>query len=189
MTGARAMARSFGRGAIAAALLVALSGAVESVSAQIYEWVDQAGDRHFGTPLDQVPEEVRDQARIVVRAGTSNPAAADTGASTPAEPNAAESLPDHTFQAGWDAGFRAGWEAGYRGAAEEQPVCPAEPGVVVLQSQPPVVVNVPPYDPSGAYYRSPYGGSLTTVPFDDGASFGLTSRNQIQQQRAIERGW
>jgi len=104
------------------------------------------------------------------------------------EPTTEKSERDDSFEAGWDAGFRAGWETGYRTAAEEQPVCPAEPGVVALQSLPPVVVNVPPYDPSGAYYRNPYGG-LLTVPFDGGASFGLTSRNQMQQMRTIERGW
>jgi hypothetical protein len=171
-------------------LVVALSGAFESISAEIYEWVDGAGDRHFDTSLEQVPEEARAQARIVVGAVT--PGTADgvssASTSTAAEPTPEKNQRDDSFESGWDAGFRAGWETGYRTAAEEQPVCPAEPGIVALESQPPVVVNVPPYDPSGAYYRNPYGG-LLTVPFDDGASRGLTSRNQIQGMRAIERGW
>ena len=99
-------------------------------------------------------------------------------------------LLDQSFDAGWDAGFGAGWEAGYRAAADEAPECPAEPQVVALESRPPVVISVPVpfYDPSGAYYRSPYNG-LLTVPFDDGASRGLTGRGQIMQRRALERGW
>jgi hypothetical protein len=188
MTRARAIERRLRRFGIAVTLLVALPGAFEPVSAQIYEWVDAAGDRHFETSLEQVPEEERAQARIVVGAGTPRTADGASAAITPAQPNTDERARDDSFESGWDAGFRAGWETGYRTAAEEQPVCPAEPAAVVLESRPPVVVNVPRYDPSGAYYRSPYGG-LLTVPFDDGASRGLTTRNQIQERRAIERGW
>jgi hypothetical protein len=175
---------------IVVTLLVALSGGFEPIRAQIYEWTDDAGDRHFDTSLEQVPEERRPQARIVIPAETPGIADAesDASASTAAEPNTAESEADDSFDAGWDAGFGAGWEAGYRAAVEEQPVSPAEPPTVVFESRPPVILNVPPYDPSGAYYRSPYGGSLT-VPFDDGASRGLTSRNLIQERRAFERGW
>lgn len=190
MTRARAIARRWRRFGIAVTLLVTLPGAFEPISAQIYEWVDDAGDRHFDTSLEQAPEELRAQARIVVPAATPSTvdAASDASASNAAEPNTDESEPDDSFESGWDAGYGAGWEAGYRAAAEEQPVCPAQPEMIVLESRPPVVVNVPLYDPSGAYYRSPYGG-LLTVPFDDGASRGLTSRNQIQGRRAMERGW
>jgi hypothetical protein len=92
------------------------------------------------------------------------------------------------YQSGWDAGFQAGWDAGNRAAAQEQPVCTSEPQVVVLESQQPVVVSMPSYDPSGVYYRSPYDG-LLTQPFDNGVTFGLTTRGQIQQMRAMERGW
>lgn len=198
MTRARVIARRLRWFGIAVILLVALPGAFEPISAQIYEWVDDAGDRHFDTSLEQVPEDRRAQARIVVRAATpgSADAAPDASASTAAGPNAepTEPNPDESqrvdpYESGWNAGFGAGWQAGYRAAAEEQPVCTAEPPVVVLESRPPVVFNnVPLYDPSGAYYRSPYDGTLT-APFDDGASRGLTSRNLIQQRRALERGW
>jgi hypothetical protein len=188
MTRAQAIARQVRRFGIAGILLVALSGAFDPISAQIYEWVDAAGDRHFATSLEQVPEEVRAQARTVVAAGTPSTADGASAAMTAGKPNPDQSERDDSFESGWDAGFRAGYDAGYRTAAEEQPVCPAEPEAVVLESRPPVVVNVPLYDPSGAYYRSPYDSSLT-VPFDDGASRGLTSRNLIQERRAIERGW
>lgn len=187
---ARVMARRLRWLGIAWTLVVALPGAFEPSRAQIYEWEDDARVRHFDTSLEQVPEEARAQARLVVPAGSASIAdgASDTSAATAAEPNTDASESDDSYESGWDAGFSAGWEAGYRTGADEQPMCPTEPEVVVLESQPPTVVNVPTYDPSGAYYRSPYGG-LLTVPFDDGASFGLTSRSQIQQRRAIERGW
>jgi hypothetical protein len=189
-TAPRAIARTVRLLAIAA-LLVAVADRSQRVSAQVYEWVDEAGDRHFDTSLDEVPEALRDQARVVVREEPPAPAdeAPPEDASPPAQPNEENPL-DQSFDAGWDAGFGAGWEAGYRAAADEAPECAAEPQVVALESRPPVVISVPVpfYDPSGAYYRSPYNG-LLTVPFDDGASRGLTGRSQIMQQRALERGW
>ena len=52
MTRARAIARRLQRLGTAVALLIALPGAFEQISAQIYEWVDDAGGRHFDTSLD-----------------------------------------------------------------------------------------------------------------------------------------
>ena len=122
---------------------------------------------------------------MVVNAAPRAEAPSDVITSTTPQPNANDGERDTLFASGWDAGFGAGWQAGYRAAAEEQPECQAQPQVVVLQSQPPVV-NVPGYDPSGAYYRPP---NTLAAPFDDGASIGVTSRSAIMQQRAMERGW
>jgi hypothetical protein len=185
-----ALARRLGRFGTAVIVLFALPGGFDRAHAQIYQWQDDAGD-HFNTSLDQVPEEHRAEARIVVpsSAASSMGEVAQENPTTSSQPNTAQTTPDNGFAAGWEEGFRAGWESGYRVAAEEQPECPAEPGLVVLQNPPvlqspaPVVVNVP----GGAYYRPP--GGLVTVPFDDGATFGLTTRARIQQQRALERGW
>lgn len=190
MTREQAMAQRMRRSAMAVTLMVVLACPFAPTSAQIYEWVDDAGDRHFENSLEQVPEAQRAQARVVLPAATPGAAdaTADISASNAAQPAADESQRDNSFESGWDVGYSAGWEAGYRAAADEAPVCTAEPPAVVLESRPPVVVSVPLYDPSGAYYRPPYG-STVTLPFDDGASRGLTTRNQIQQQRAIERGW
>jgi len=170
---------------IAVAVLVAASGAFETIGAQVYEWTDNNGDRHFATSPEQLPDEARDKARVVVNAAPRAEAPSDVITSTTPQPNANDGERDTLFASGWDAGFGAGWQAGYRAAAEEQPECQAQPQVVVLQSQPPIV-NVPLNDPSGAYYRPP---NTLSVPFDDGQSMGLTSRGLMMQQRAIERGW
>jgi len=185
----RVIAQRLGRVGIATILLVAFAGEYRPVRAEIYEWTDDSGARHFDTSLQRVPEERRDEARVVVGAVTPGSVAAPADAGAPNPPsNADQNAHDDAFASGWDAGFRAGWESGYRASAENQPECAAQPGVVVMESRPPVVVNVPSYDPSGLYYRPPYNG-VVTMPFDDGGSFGLTSRNQIQAQRALERGW
>ena len=187
MTNLRAIGRGLRRLAIALTLLIVLPGGFARISGEIYEWNDEAGDRHFSTSLDQVPEGYRSQARVLVRVSSSSNT--DTAGGSAPTPGADESAHADLYQSGWDAGFQAGWDAGYRASAAEQPVCTAEPQVVVLQSQtPPVVVSMPSYDPSGVYYRSPYDGQLTQ-PFDNGVTFGLTTRGQIQQMRAIERGW
>jgi hypothetical protein len=190
MTYARTVAQKLQRFGMVVALLVALPSASEKVSAQIYEWVDAGGDRHFETSLKNVPEEQRSQARIVVNASATNSAAGTgEGTSAPAdtEPSKDDTARVDPFESGWDAGFRAGWDAGYRSAVDEQPECPAQP-VVVMESRPPVVISVPSYDPTGAYYQPPFDGTLA-VPFDDGASRGFTSRGMMQQRRALERGW
>ena len=162
--------------------------------AEIYEWVDNENNHHFVTALDHVPPVARAKARLVAQgepphvggdATTSVVGEAGPGtAQAPAAPTD-EIAPD-AFASGWDAGFRLGWDVGYRAAQDEEPICPTEPEVVVLES--PVVVSVPLYDPTGAYYVSPYQGTVT-VPFDAGRSRGLTRRQQIQEQRRIERGW
>jgi len=170
--------------------MIALSGGFQRLSGQVYEWVDATGDRHFETSLDQVPPEQLPQARVVVSAHPSSGAdsAPDTNAAAPAQPDDEQRARDDSFASGWDAGFRAGWDAGYRASADEQPVCSDQPNLVVLESRPPVVVNAPTFDSTGVFYRPPFDGSLT-VPFDDGASFGLTGRSQMQQRRTLERGW
>jgi len=183
------MVQRIQRSAVAVTLMAVLAYPFASVKAQIYEWVDDAGDRHFDNSLEQVPEAHRAEAHVVLPAAPPGAAETnpDTSAATPAGSNADQGQRDNSYESGWDVGYNAGWEAGYRAAADEAPVCTSQPPTVVLQSQPPVVVNVPTYDPSGAYYR-PYDNSVA-MGFDDGASTGLTTRNQIQQQRAIERGW
>jgi hypothetical protein len=161
--------------------------------AEIYEWIDSENNRHFVTSLDHVPPSARGKSRLLARGepphggGDATTSVGEVRPST-AQPTAGPTgdIPPDAFASGWDAGFSAGWNEGYRAAKDEEPICRAEPEVVVLET--PVMVNVPLYDPTGAYYVSPYQGTVT-VPFDAGRSFGLTRRQQIQEQRRIERGW
>lgn len=162
----------------AIAFVIALSVTLTTaVRAEIYEWDDAEG-RHFADSLEAIPKEARAGARLIVNSATSPPAPAPAAADTEQAP-APEAEANTRVATAWDSGFEAGWNAGYDAAVQREPVCPTEPDVIVLQSAPPVV-NVPAYDPTGAYYRSPYAGSVT-VPFDGGRSFGLTRREQMQR--------
>jgi hypothetical protein len=159
--------------------IAALLATANGVAADIYEWVDDANNRHYANSLDSVPAEVRTKARIVARETTPQ-AGAEVSTSNGGEGDRPLDQPPtgDSFASGWDMGFRAGWEAGYRTGVAEQPVCPAQSSPIVLQS-PPVIVDVPRDDPSGLYYSSPYQGTLT-MPFDAGRSRGLTVR-QLQE--------
>jgi hypothetical protein len=173
---------------------VLVLGLAPSARAQVYEWVDEAGDRNYVNSLDQVPQEKRSSAKVVVGGATKG--ADETAPSTTTNQGAPDRNNGETqrndadnerYASGWDAGFAAGFDAGTRAAVQEQPVCAAEPAVVVLESRPPsVLLNVPPFDPTGAYYRP--NGSVS-VGFDDGASRGLTHRERDQKLRTISRGW
>lgn len=164
--------------------VVAVMGRIEPAAAQIYEWVDDANSRHFATSLESVPPEVRSKARMVVEgaASTTSDVVSPSSASTPSEADGSRSVtPTSRREKETSATFASGWDAGFQAAVEQQPICPLEPEVVVLESRPPAVINIPRYDPAGIYYRSPYEGSMT-VPFDQGRSRGLTHR-QLEEQR------
>ena len=133
----RAIARKSLRFGAAVILLVVLPGGFDRVHAQIYQWQDEVGD-HFETSLDQVPEEHRAQARIVVpsSAASSTGQVSEGNPTTAPQPSTDQTAAENGFASGWEQGFRAGWESGYRVAAEEQPECPAEPAFVALQNPP-----------------------------------------------------
>jgi hypothetical protein len=175
----------------AAVLIPLLTGGIEPIHAQIYEWLDDANGRHFANSLDRVPPETRGDAKLVVtraetQAGSDTPSPNTGGTAEVDENQVTEDL--EAFESGWDEGFEAGWAEGFRAASEELASRPTEPVVVFLDDRPPVAVNLPRYDPTGAYYRSPYAMTVT-IPFDNGASRGLTRRQVVQDVRGIERGW
>jgi len=166
--------------------IVALLARANGVAAEIYEWADDANNRHYANSLDSVPARARTKVRIVAKEALATEATPQAGAevSTSNGDKGRQRSQDHppsgdSFASGWDTGFRAGWEAGYRTGVAEQPVCPEQPPPIVLESGPPAIVDVPRYDPSGLYYRPPYQGTLT-MPFDAGRSRGLTLR-QLQE--------
>jgi hypothetical protein len=174
-----------------AAALTLLLGGFASADAQIYEWLDQAKGRHFANSLERVPPEARGSAKVVVSSVSTQRAGetpADESESSETDRSDDTDLEEEVFETAWDEGFLAGWDAGFRAANEEQLASPPEPVIVLVDDQPPVAVNLPRYDPTGAYYLSPYSMTVT-VPFDDGASRGLTRRQLAQDLRSIERGW
>lgn len=174
-----------------AAAIVAF--AVSPVPAQIYEWTDEENVTHFANSLDEIPADERENAKVVIGVSTRAPATPSPAPERQAqneevEEDAETDEAELDFTAGWDAGFNAGWAAGRQAALAEQPICPSEPTVVVMESRPPLTLNVPRYDPSGAYYQPSFVNRVAG-PFDDGASMGMTYRERVQDLRALERGW
>jgi hypothetical protein len=174
-----------------AAQLAALVIVVAPAYAQIYEWLDDNNNRHFVNSLERVPAEERDRAKLVAGSVPRESAYDNPPPEPPARPPADNKKTEsdrgeERFASGWDAGFTAGWDAGTRAAAADAPICPADSAVVVMESQSPVVVSVPRYDPTGAYYRP---SSRLSSGFDDGASIGQTQRQRVQELRTLERGW
>lgn len=125
----------------------------QPVDAQIYEWTDEEKVSHFANSLEEVPPDEREQAKVIIGASTQPepaPAPAARDRETQTEQAAEEVEADEArsdFTAGWEAGFEAGFIAGRQAALAEQPICPAEPAVVVLQSRSPVIINAPPLPP------------------------------------------
>lgn len=164
---------------------VALLTAASDTAAQIYEWGGDANNRHYTNSLDSIPEEALSSARLVVEeptpreGGEVSTSNVDEGRD---QPPASSREAGDPFASGWDLAFGVGWEAGHSMGVQEQSVYPTQPPTFVPESAPPVIVNVPRYDPSGLYYRSPYEGTVT-VPFDGGRSRGLTVRQLQEQQR------
>jgi hypothetical protein len=64
--------------------IVFLLSAAAPAGAQIYEWRDASGDRHFTNDLEDVPEALRADARVVVRARP-EPALAEVAAAAAEE--------------------------------------------------------------------------------------------------------
>jgi len=183
--------RRFALHVVAVFALLPWLGQFSPAEGQIYEWVDSANDRHFANSTERIPEEERSSATLIVKAGAA-PSGGDAptaaGEDDDAEaPESDEASDEDAIAQEWEEGFRAGWEEGFRAASEEQAAAGAEPVVVVVDPLPPIV-NVPRYDPTGAYYLSPYTNTVH-VPFDDGASRGLTRRRLVQNIRSTERGW
>jgi hypothetical protein len=174
---------------ICLAATFALTMQVSLARAQIYEWVDEENDRHFVNSLDQVPNEQRGSAKMVVGAATQQESEAPAPLrDEPAVPTRSEREPTdeelRPYTSAWERGFDAGVEAAEQRAATEPRPEPSP--VIIVQSPPQVIVNVPRNDPAGAYYQP---ADRLAVPFDDGASRGLTHRGRVQDLRALERGW
>lgn len=181
--------------------LVALGSS--SAWAQIYEWRDEGGSRHFTNDMEDIPETQRDGARVVVRAAPIREAdlAADSGGDAEEDEESPrerrrrlrreryEREPVRSAQVVYDNSFRF--------ARPEPPVVPDVPdvyvningplsvsNVVVPQAPPvPIIYERPRYDPLYDYY---YGPQVSTA-FDRGRSRHRTVRMRLQDQFQYDR--
>jgi len=187
-------------------VVVALVALVSSPAwAQIYEWRDAGGSRHFTNDLEDIPDAQREGARVVVRAAPVRDAdfAADSGGSeeeieeSPRERRRRlrreryEREPVRSAQVVYDNSFRF--------ARPEPPAVPdvfvnidgplSVSQVIVPQAPPvPIVFEGPRYDPVYDYYYGPqYYGPQVSTAFDRGRFRHRTVRMRLQDQFQYDR--
>lgn len=169
------------------ALLFGLACAGATAHADIYEWRDANGNRHFTNSLLNVPAAQQPAARVVVTAlppsASSPPAANQVAASVPvAEPRAeAQVIYDYSQR-------RDPYSQGVEdGIALARSMVPAADGDVYING-PLAVANSEPYIAAAApypYYYPEY--PLVTTSFDRGRSRHLTLRMLLQDQFQFDR--
>lgn len=155
-----------------------------TVRADIYEWRDENGNRHFTNSLVNVPKAQRDDAQVIVTATTptdASPAPAVVAA-VPAPRTEAQVVYDYSRT---PDPYTQGVEDGI---ALARSVAPAHDGDVYING-PLAVASSDPYVSMPAaypyYYYPQY--PLVTTSFDRGRSRHLTLRMLLQDQFQFDR--
>lgn len=177
--------------AIACAIVLCILSA--GASADIIEWQDASGVRHYTNMKDDVPKEHRESAQVVVDELVSHPLSGEAPAasSKPAvEPSAGERPSPHRrvevlderlrLAEAYLAGLRRGLGVGTGGAG-------AEGGDVRIDG-PLAVASAPSQPASGVSYPYlPFYYPPVSTSFDRGRSRYLTLRMFLQNQFALDR--
>ena len=165
------------------AVLIASTLIAGIAHAEVYEWRDTDGSRHFTNSMAGVPSEYKDSAQIFV-ADWSHPAvsAADQG-ETPAPPAAppaaqAQVVSDAAlWNEAYAAGMRAATEIGGGGGSVQLN------GPLAIASTRDSNTS----SPYAFYPPWPWYYPLVTTGFDHGRSRHMTLRMLLQDQFAIDR--
>jgi Domain of unknown function (DUF4124) len=161
------------------ALSVMLVGAVQ---AEIYEWRDGAGNRHFTNVIDQVPAEQRNNPKVLVREVIRS--AADELALPSAAQAPGAELPREALVIYDRAGAAGDYSAGLRDGlalAEDR----GQPVSVTING-PLAVANSESLASDAAYPVDDYYPFVTTS-FDRGRSRHRTLRMLLQDQFQLDR--
>jgi hypothetical protein len=162
---------------LALVFLLAAGGA----RAEIYEWRDQAGSRHFTNNRDAVPPEHREGARVVVV----EPAAPAMTVEPPA-PAAPAEEPRREAQVVYDEeGLRRAYAAGLRDGLALAEQAPAGGAAGIQINGPLAVADARAVDRDYGF-ALPYAPFVTTS-FDRGRSRHLTLRMLLQDQFQLDR--
>jgi hypothetical protein len=172
--------------------VVALAGAAH---ADIYEWTDAGGARHFTNHRESVPADLRDSARVLIAdlpRPVVEPVAANAAAPQPVPVDPAPALERASIEAAYRAGLAAGQQleaggggGGGGGAASGGSIEIYGPlAVATAESRDSQPFFAPGFDW--------YGGGLDYYPFittgfDRGRSRHQTLRMLLQDQFAIDR--
>jgi hypothetical protein len=161
-------------GLVIALAVCACAGAAR---AEIYEWRDSSGTRHFTNNRESVPPEHREAARVVLVEPPSAPQAALPEAPVEPAPREAQVVYD-------ELALQRAYEAGVRdGIGLAAPPEPAETAGVQIQG-PLAVANANNVD---AGWGVPYYQPFVTSSFDRGRSRHLTLRMLLQDQFQLDR--
>jgi len=167
------------------AVVVAVALLASAVRADIYEWTDPSGARHFTNDKRGVPAEYQDSARVFV-ADWSHPAAAaqPIAAAAPAPAAAPAMAPIATDVAPWSegyvAGLRAAVELGGGGGGGVQINGP----LAIATTRASEGTGGYPY---GIYPPWPWYYPFVTTGFDRGRSRHQTLRMLLQDQFQLDR--
>ncbi len=165
------------------------------VAAQIYEWRDDSGARHFTNEIEDVPESQREGARVIVRAGRvaadAEPARVDEApaAVAAAAPRESRAAPDRRMaQVVYDRSHQ--WRRPQPTAAPPQPVVQDVHVNIAGPLSVSEVVVAPEFSAAApAYYPwyAPYVGPRVATSFDRGRSRHRTVRMRLQEQFQYDR--
>lgn len=154
-------------------------------SADILEWQDTDGVRHYTNLKSEVPKEQQQAVRVVVDELARQPSA-EAGAPAPAAPVSGESAEPprqaqvvfdtseaaHAYLAGLERGLELGRTVSSGGSVGIN-------GPLAVST----TTSVPPY--SG--YLAPFGYPLVTTSFDRGRSRHMTLRMLLEDQFALDQ--
>lgn len=163
-----------------AAMVLGSMGA--TARADIYEWRDANGNRHFTNALVNVPAAQQPTARVIVTAVAPSETSAPA-ASAPAEPPRTEAQVVYDYSRRRDP-YTQGLEDGI---ALARAVAPQDDGDVYING-PLAIASADPYVSASVpypYYYPEY--PLVTTSFDRGRSRHLTLRMLLQDQFQFDR--
>jgi Domain of unknown function (DUF4124) len=181
-----------------AALAILLASAAR---ADIFEWRDPSGARHFTNSKDGVPAEYQSVARVVVADWQHPAAAAQVPAPAPPvtadTPRAAQMVSDsQAWRAGYSAGMNAAAELGGGGGGggaatgtggAVQIYGPLAIATTRVREGVPAFPYAPYYSYAPSYWEAPYYYPLVTTSFDRGRSRHQTLRMLLQDQFQLDR--
>jgi hypothetical protein len=168
----------------AVVLAIVLWALGAAARADIYEWRDANGNRHFTNLLINVPTAQQPDARVVVTATAPSELSEETAPPAAAPRAQAQVVYDYSRQ---PDPYTQGVEDGI---ALARSVAPADHGDVYING-PLAVANADPYvavtTPHSYYYPGYPGYPLVTTSFDRGRSRHLTLRMLLQDQFQFDR--
>jgi len=152
--------------------------------ADVIEWRDADGVRHYTNIKEEIPEEQRAQAQVVINEAVRHPAA-EVNVAPPQASNEAD--PPRQAQVVYDRSTMQ--EAYLNGVQQGMELAGSRDGQIGagVQINGPLAIANSAAPPPPAYVVGPYGYPFVTTSFDRGRSRHQTLRMLLQDEFALER--